>query len=80
LWTFTKEAGIFSSAIGYGLGVVVSDINLDGFPDIYVGNDFHENDYLYLNEGDGTFREVLYEQMMHSSRFSMGRRSGRSKQ
>jgi hypothetical protein len=68
----TKEAGIFSSAIGYGLGVVVSDINLDGFPDIYVGNDFHENDYLYLNEGDGTFREVLYEQMMHSSRFSMG--------
>ncbi|MEO0775045.1 MAG: VCBS repeat-containing protein [Bacteroidota bacterium] len=68
----TESAGVYSNAIGYGLGVVVSDLNLDGFPDLYIGNDFHENDYLYLNQGDGTFREVLTEQMMHTSRFSMG--------
>lgn len=68
----SQEAGIYSSVVGYGLGVVTGDINLDGWPDIYVGNDFHENDYLYLNNQDGTFREVLTEQMNHTSRFSMG--------
>ncbi len=68
----TLEAGIRSSVIGYGLGVVTGDINRDGWPDIYVGNDFHENDYLYLNQQDGTFREVLTEQVQHTSRFSMG--------
>lgn len=68
----TTGAGIYSTAIGYGLGIVVGDINLDGWPDIYVGNDFHENDYLYLNQQNGTFREALTEQMMHTSRFSMG--------
>ena len=68
----TTEAGIFSTVIGYGLGLVTGDINSDGWPDIYVGNDFHENDYLYLNQQDGTFRESLTEQMMHTSRFSMG--------
>ena len=68
----TLEAGILSSVLGYGLGVSVGDVNLDGWPDIYVGNDFHENDYLYLNNGDGTFREALEESMQHTSRFSMG--------
>ena len=68
----TEQAGIISTVIGYGLGVVVGDVNLDGWPDIYIGNDFHENDYLYINQGDGTFREVLTEQIMHTSRFSMG--------
>lgn len=68
----TKESGINSSVIGYGLGVVVGDVNNDGFPDIYVGNDFHENDYLYINQQDGTFKELLTEQMQHTSRFSMG--------
>ena len=68
----TLEAGILSSVLGYGLGLSVGDINLDGWPDIYVGNDFHENDYLYLNNRDGTFREALNESMMHTSRFSMG--------
>jgi len=68
----TKETGINSSAIGYGLGVCVADINLDGWPDIYVGNDFHENDYLYINQKNGTFKEVLNDCMMHTSQFSMG--------
>jgi hypothetical protein len=68
----TKEAGIYSSVIGYGLGIVVSDVNLDGWPDIYIGNDFHENDYLYINQGNGTFKESLEKSMQHTSHFSMG--------
>jgi hypothetical protein len=68
----TKETGINSSAIGYGLGVCVADINLDGWPDIYVGNDFHENDYLYINQQNGTFKEVLNDCMMHTSQYTMG--------
>ena len=68
----TEEAGIISSALGYGLGVAVSDINKNGWPDIYVGNDFHEDDYLYINNGDGTFTEALYEHVGHTSNSSMG--------
>ncbi|GAO45051.1 VCBS repeat-containing protein [Flavihumibacter petaseus] len=68
----TRACGINSSAIGYGLGIVVSDINLDGYPDIYIGNDFHENDYLYINQRDGTFRDELNDHIMHTSQFSMG--------
>ncbi len=45
---------------------------MDGYPDVYVGNDFHENDYLYVNQGDGTFKDVLQESMQHTSHFSMG--------
>lgn len=67
-----ETAGIFGTVIGYGLGIVTGDLNNDGWPDIYIGNDFHENDYLYLNQQDGTFREVLSEQINHTSRFSMG--------
>ncbi len=68
----TSDAGIYSSALGYGLGLVVSDINHDGWPDIYVGNDFHENDYLYINNTDGTFSEVLQRVIGHTSRSTMG--------
>ncbi len=68
----TEESGIFSSALGYGLGVAVSDINKNGWPDIYVGNDFHEDDYLYINNGDGTFTESLYTMIGHTSNSSMG--------
>ena len=68
----SKEAGIFGGANGYGLGLAVSDFNLDGYPDIYVGNDFHEDDYYYLNNGDGTFTESLKKYFGHTSRFSMG--------
>lgn len=68
----TLQAGIKSTVIGYGLGIVASDIDNDGWPDLYIGNDFHENDYLYINQRDGTFREQLTEHLMHTSRFSMG--------
>lgn len=68
----TAATGIHSSVIGYGLGVVVADINMDGYPDIYVGNDFHENDYLYINQHNGTFKDELTSQLMHTSQFSMG--------
>ncbi len=68
----TLEAGINSTVIGYGLGVVTGDVNNDGWPDIYIGNDFHENDYLYINQRNGNFKEVLTESMQHTSRFSMG--------
>lgn len=68
----TKTCGINSNALGYGLGIKVSDINLDGFPDIYIGNDFHENDYLYINQKNGTFKDELDAHIMHTSRFTMG--------
>jgi len=68
----THQSGIFSSRLGYGLGVGISDINLDGYPDIYVSNDFQENDYLYINAKNGTFKQVLEKSMSHTSRFSMG--------
>jgi len=68
----TDSSGIHSLVVGYGLGIATADVNLDGWPDIYIGNDFHENDYLYINQKDGTFKEVVTEQMMHTSRFSMG--------
>ncbi len=68
----TASTGINTSVIGYGLGVVVSDINLDGYPDLYVGNDFHENDYLYINRGNGTFADENDHRLMHTSKFSMG--------
>ena len=73
--TFTdvsEETGIYSSVLGYGLGISVGDVNWDGYPDIYIGNDFHENDYLYINNGDGTFSEQLQQSIRHTSRFSMG--------
>jgi hypothetical protein len=68
----TKKSGINSSSIGYGLGICVSDINVDGWPDIYIGNDFHENDYLYINQKNGTFKEEITNCMTHTSQFSMG--------
>jgi enediyne biosynthesis protein E4 len=68
----TKECSINSSAISYGLGIAVSDINLDGWPDLYIGNDFHENDYLYINQKNGTFSEENNKRLMHTSQFSMG--------
>ena len=68
----TRQSGIYSTVIGYGLGICISDINLDGYPDIYIGNDFHENDYLYINQKNGTFKEENNEHLMHTSQYSMG--------
>ncbi|HET9278073.1 MAG TPA: VCBS repeat-containing protein, partial [Flavitalea sp.] len=68
----TQQAGIISNPLGYGLGVSVSDINNDGWPDLYVTNDYVEEDYLYINNRDGTFSEQLKEMFGHLSNFSMG--------
>ena len=73
--TFTdvsREMGIYSSKIGYGLSAAIADFNGDGFPDIYVCNDFSENDYLYLNEAGQRFRETVRKGIGHTSNFSMG--------
>lgn len=72
----SEEAGIFGGVNGYGLGLCTADFNRDGFTDIFIGNDFHEDDYFYLNQGDGTFKECLREYFGHTSRFSMGNDSG----
>ncbi|MCE7066356.1 VCBS repeat-containing protein [Dyadobacter sp. CY326] len=68
----SKTTGIHSSALGYGLGLGVGDINFDGYPDMYVGNDFHENDYLYINQKNGAFLDMTDSSIMHTSQFSMG--------
>ncbi len=62
----TEEAGLFSSVIGFSLSVSISDVNRDGFSDIFVANDFFERDYLYINNGDGTFDEVLNDDVIRS--------------
>ena len=68
----SETAGIFGGPMGYGLAVSVGDLNNDQWPDLYVSNDFHENDYLYYNQGDGTFKENIIGSAGHVSTFSMG--------
>jgi enediyne biosynthesis protein E4 len=68
----SKESGIYQAAMGYGLGISVADFNNDGWEDIYVSNDFHEDDYYYINQKNGTFKEEIKEHFKHLSRFSMG--------
>ncbi|QLG45737.1 VCBS repeat-containing protein [Costertonia aggregata] len=71
----SKKTGIFQGKIGYGLGLGVSDLNGDNYPDIYIGNDFFENDYLYINQKNGTFKEMITSEphkIGHTSHFSMG--------
>ncbi len=68
----TKEAGIHGSLISFGLGVSVGDVNNDGYPDIYVGNDSYERDYLYINQKNGTFKDQLEESLQSISMSSMG--------
>jgi hypothetical protein len=68
----SEKAGILGSVIAFGLGVTVGDLDLDGWQDIYVSNDFFERDYLYHNNGDGTFTEQLEKSMRHISAASMG--------
>jgi enediyne biosynthesis protein E4 len=68
----SAAAGIYGGVEGFGLGVAVSDVNLDGCPDIYIANDFPENDFLYLNNCHGKFTEVIAQATGHTSKFSMG--------
>jgi hypothetical protein len=68
----SSQAGIFGSEIALGLGVVATDVNRDGWPDLYVANDFFEQDYLYINNHDGTFTESIAREMPSISYFSMG--------
>lgn len=68
----TTDAGIYSSEIGFGLGVTVGDVNQDGWDDLYVSNDFFERDYLYLNQQDGTFQDELETFFSEISLSSMG--------
>ena len=67
----TREAGLHTGLISFGLGVSVGDINGDNYPDIYVGNDFIERDYLYINQHDGTFKDQLEDYVQQISMSSM---------
>ena len=68
----SQEAGIIGTSTSYGLGVGIADLNQDGWEDIYVSNDFFQNDYLYLNQKDGTFKEQIKEVTRQISFFGMG--------
>ena len=68
----SEEAGIYGSIIGFGLGITIGDVNQDGWPDIFISNDFFEKDYLYINNQDGTFTESLESSMRSISAASMG--------
>ncbi len=71
----SSQSGIFQGKIGYGLGVSIGDVTNDGYPDIYVGNDFFENDYLYINQKNKTFSEVISKDkttLGHTTHYSMG--------
>ena len=68
----SEQAGIWGSDIGFGLGVAVADVNGDGWDDIYVDNDFFERDYLYVNQKNGTFKDMINDEMGHISNGSMG--------
>ena len=66
----TKEAGV--SSFGLSLSATVADLNNDSWPDLYISNDFSTPDYLYLNNGDGTFREVVKDATSHTAFYGMG--------
>ncbi len=68
----SEEAGISGSPIGFSQSAAVHDFNQDGWPDIFVSTDFTEHDLYYINQGDGTFRELLSDAFAHTSHFSMG--------
>lgn len=68
----TKESGLVETGLSYGLGASIADFNGDGFPDIYLGNDYSAPDYLYINQGDGTFINQVKEAIGHTSLYTMG--------
>jgi len=67
----SEKAGLISNVLSFGLGVAVTDLNHDGFMDMYISNDFNEEDYLYMNNGDGTFTNKFTKATDHVSLFSM---------
>ena len=68
----TQQAGIASSVLSHGLGAAIADVNGDGLPDLYISNDYLEPDFLYINNGNGTFTDKLQKSLGHTSFFSMG--------
>jgi len=68
----SEASGITSNVLSFGLGVAISDFNNDGWPDISVSNDFNEPDYLFMNNGNGSFTEKLAQSMDNISLYSMG--------
>lgn len=68
----TREYGINGSPLSYGLGIGISDLNDDGWPDFYVSNDYAVPDYLYINQGNGKFKNEIINQITYTSHFSMG--------
>jgi hypothetical protein len=68
----TRQAGLYSNNVSFGLGLSVGDVNGDFYPDIYISNDFWERDYLYINQKNGTYKEDLANSMSYTSLASMG--------
>ena len=68
----SDSTGIHGSGLNFGLSAAISDINKDGWPDIYVTNDYEEQDFLYLNNKNGTFKEISHDALGHLSKFGMG--------
>ncbi|MEO6348920.1 MAG: VCBS repeat-containing protein, partial [Aquaticitalea sp.] len=73
------ESKIFQGRIGYGLGLSIGDLNNDNYPDLYIGNDFFENDYLYINQKNGSFKDMISsesDKIGHTTHYSMGNAIG----
>lgn len=68
----SAAAGIKGGGNNFNLGIAISDVNGDGWPDMYVTNDYEEQDYLYINQHDGTFRDATRSSLAHTSRYGMG--------
>jgi len=69
---FSDRAGLYNSSFTYGLGAGIADVNNDGWPDIYISNDYSAPDYLYINNRDGTFTDQIQARIGHTSLYSMG--------
>jgi hypothetical protein len=68
----SDSSGLAGGGNNFGLGVVATDINNDGWIDLYMTNDYEEQDFLLLNNQDGTFKEITKESIKHISKFGMG--------